>query len=216
MRFNRKSMLKTAGRLLPLLLAILLGIGGCSLGDAAETAGAAVDLAGVISEADAANGYDTSFANEYDGSPADDTLEPAETAKEAKTTTQEAAPAHNEPAIDKDGSYSSKDDVALYIHTYGELPPNYMTKREAEELGWTGGSLERYAPGCCIGGSRFGNYEGLLPDKKGRSWTECDIDTLGKSSRGTKRIVFSNDGLIYYTDDHYESFILLYDSEGRK
>ena len=52
-----------------------------------------------------------------------------------------------------------------------------------------------------------------MPTKKGRSWTECDIDTLGKSSRGAKRIVFSNDGLIYYTPDHYESFELLYGEE---
>ena len=100
--------------------------------------------------------------------------------------------------------------MALFIHLYGRLPDNYMTKKEAEKLGWEGGSLERYAPGMCIGGSRFGNYEGLLPEAKGRSYTECDIDTLGASSRGAKRIVFSNDGLIFYTDDHYESFELLY------
>ena len=53
----------------------------------------------------------------------------------------------------------------------------------------------------------------LLPEKPGRTYTECDIDTLGKSSRGAKRIVFSNDGLIYYTDDHYEHFTLLYGEE---
>ena len=112
--------------------------------------------------------------------------------------------------LDPDGTYTSKEDVALYIHQYGKLPHNFITKREAENLGWTGGSLEPYAPGMCIGGSRFGNYEGLLPEAPGRTYTECDIDTLGASSRGAKRIVFSNDGLIYYTDDHYESFELLY------
>ena len=109
-----------------------------------------------------------------------------------------------------DGVYTSKEDVALYIHTYGCLPDNFMTKSEARELGWEGGGLEDYAPGMCIGGDKFGNYEGLLPDADGRKWTECDIDTLGADSRGAKRIVFSNDGLIYYTDDHYESFELLY------
>ena len=114
------------------------------------------------------------------------------------------------PLLDEHGTYDSKEDVALFIHLYGRLPDNYMTKKEAEKLGWEGGSLERYAPGMCIGGSRFGNYEGLLPEAKGRSYTECYIDTLGESSRGAKRIVFSNDGLIYYTDDHYESFELLY------
>lgn len=118
------------------------------------------------------------------------------------------------PALpDEDGSYTTKEDVALYLHTYGHLPYNFMTKAEARELGWEGGSLEPYAKGMCIGGDRFGNYEGLLPEKDGRSYTECDIDTLGQDSRGARRIVFSNDGLIYYTDDHYESFELLYGEE---
>ena len=116
-------------------------------------------------------------------------------------------------AIDEDGSYTSKEDVALYIHTYGHLPGNFITKKEAQALGWSGGSLEPYAPGKCIGGSHFGNYEGLLPEAEGRSYTECDIDTLGAGSRGAKRIVFSNDGLIYYTGDHYERFELLYGEE---
>lgn len=110
----------------------------------------------------------------------------------------------------EDGTYSSKDDVAQYIYIYGHLPSNFITKKEAEKLGWQGGSLEPYAPGKCIGGSHFGNYEGLLPEKEGRTYTECDIDTLGADKRGAKRIVFSNDGLIYYTEDHYESFELLY------
>ncbi|MCM1063280.1 MAG: ribonuclease [Eubacterium sp.] len=112
--------------------------------------------------------------------------------------------------LPEDGSYTTKEDVALYIHLYNHLPPNFITKKEAEALGWSGGSLEPYAPGKCIGGSRFGNYEGLLPQADGRSYTECDIDTLGADKRGAKRIVFSNDGLIYYTEDHYESFELLY------
>ena len=134
-----------------------------------------------------------------------------ETQKETEEETQ--AEAEDETRIERDGLYYSKDDVALYIHLYGELPENYITKKEAEALGWTGGSLEKYAPGKVIGGGRFGNYEELLPKKKGRTYTECDIDTLGKKKRGTKRIVFSNDGLIYYTDDHYESFELLYGEE---
>ena len=112
--------------------------------------------------------------------------------------------------VSEDGEYWTKDEVALYIHIFGRLPKNYITKEKAQELGWEGGSLEPYAPGCSIGGGYFGNYERLLPTKKGRTYTECDIDTRGKRSRGAKRIVFSNDGLIYYTDDHYESFTLLY------
>lgn len=135
---------------------------------------------------------------------ATNTPTPTNTPKPTNTPTPTKA------AIDENGSYTKKDDVALYIYTYGKLPKNFISKKDAEKLGWSGGSLEKYAPGMCIGGSVFGNYEGLLPSKKGRTYTECDIDTLGKSSRGAKRIVFSNDGLIYYTDDHYETFTLLY------
>lgn len=132
---------------------------------------------------------------------------------------EEAAdvPARNtsaeDPELSEDGVYASRDEVALYISVYGRLPSNFITKKEAKALGWEGGALEDYAPGKCIGGSRFGNYEGLLPEKEGRVYTECDIDTLGADRRGAKRIVFSNDGLIYYTEDHYESFELLYGEE---
>ena len=103
--------------------------------------------------------------------------------------------------------------MALYLHLYGHLPSNYITKKQAEKLGWSGGYLEPYAPGKCIGGGRFGNYEGLLPEAKGRQYYECDIDTLGARKRGAKRIIWSNDGLIYYTADHYEHFTLLYGEE---
>ena len=123
------------------------------------------------------------------------------------------SPAVNIDTLDPDGCYTTKEDVALYIHLYGHLPSNFITKSQAEKLGWNGGGLEDVAPGKCIGGDKFGNYERLLPDAPGRTWKECDIDTLGKNSRGAKRIVFSNDGLIYYTDDHYESFTLLYGEE---
>ena len=113
-------------------------------------------------------------------------------------------------AIDEDGIYTSARDVADYLHAYGQLPRNFITKAEARKLGWSGGDLRPYAKDTCIGGDRFGNFEGILPEKRGRTYYECDIDTLNRSSRGAKRIVFSNDGLIYYTDDHYESFELLY------
>ena len=123
------------------------------------------------------------------------------------------APFEDLPAIAEDGSYNSMEDVSLYLHTYDHLPDNYITKQEARDLGWSGGSVERYAPGCAIGGDRFGNREGLLPSEKGRTYYECDIDTIGETSRGAKRIIFSSDGLIYYTEDHYESFTLLYGEE---
>ena len=140
------------------------------------------------------------------------TPKPTNTPKLTVTPEPTATPTP-EPAIDEDGWYYSKEDVALYIYTYGKLPENFITKSEAEKLGWTGGSVENYKKGAAIGGDKFGNREGLLPKKKGRQYYECDIDTKGRGSRGAKRIVFSNDGLIYYTGDHYENFTLLYGKE---
>lgn len=128
-----------------------------------------------------------------------------------ETIPQETEP--EEALIDIDGWYYSAEDVALYLVTYGYLPENFITKSEARDLGWEGGSVEDYAPGYAIGGDKFGNREGLLPEADGRQYYECDIDTNGRDSRGARRLVFSNDGLIYYTEDHYESFILLYGEE---
>ena len=115
-----------------------------------------------------------------------------------------------EPALDPDGWYTTKEDVALYLHLYGKLPENFITKSEAQALGWSGGGLDGYADGCSIGGDRFGNYEGLLPEG---SYRECDLNTMHASSRGAERLVYSDDGRIYYTNDHYESFTLLYGEE---
>ena len=140
-----------------------------------------------------------------------ETVKETEPETQAPETEPETAPA---PVIDENGWYDDKDNVALYLHTYGKLPSNYVTKNDAEDLyGWTGGSLHKYEEGLAIGGSKFGNYEGILPKKSGRQYYECDIDTVGTNSRGAKRIVYSNDGLIYYTDDHYETFELLYGEE---
>lgn len=119
--------------------------------------------------------------------------------------------AEGNQGVDEDGWYTSKEEVALYIHLYERLPDNYVTKDEAEDAGWSGGNVERYTgEGTAIGGGYFGNWEDLLPKAPGRSYAECDIDTVGENSRGSKRIVFSNDGLVYYTEDHYETFELLY------
>ncbi|MBC8589864.1 ribonuclease [Lachnospiraceae bacterium NSJ-29] len=116
--------------------------------------------------------------------------------------------------ISEDGHYNNKEDVSLYIHTYGKLPGNYITKREAIELGWESnkGNLWDVTDKMSIGGDRFGNREGKLPVSKGRQYYECDINYQG-GYRGPERIVYSNDGLVYYTEDHYESFILLYGDE---
>lgn len=128
----------------------------------------------------------------------------------SETTEATTTPSSSEEAVlPEDGEYTSKEDVALYIHLYGHLPSNFITKKDAKALGWEGGSLEPYAPGKSIGGDRFGNYEGNLPEEY-EPYRECDIGTRGKKSRGAKRIVFSDDGYIYYTDDHYDTFTLLY------
>ncbi len=109
--------------------------------------------------------------------------------------------------VTEDGWYSTMEEVAVYLATFEELPDNFLTKNEAEKKGWDNrkGNLDKVAPGCSIGGNRFGNYEGQLPDKNGRKWTECDINFDG-GYRGSERICFSNDGLIYYTDNHYNTF----------
>lgn len=121
----------------------------------------------------------------------------------AKTITVDAA----DYDVEEGGRYDTMEEVAIYLTFFDELPENYITKKEAQALGWDNrkGNLWKVADGCSIGGDRFGNYEGLLPDAKGRRWTECDIGFDGGYRNG-QRIVFSNDGLIYYTADHYQSF----------
>lgn len=121
---------------------------------------------------------------------------------------------YSEEVLSEDGTYTSKEDVAAYLHQYGHLPSNFITKKEAKKLGWASseGNLGEVAPGMSIGGDYFGNYEGNLPEADGRDYHECDIDSDG-GYRGAKRIVYSNDGLIYYTEDHYETFELLYGEE---
>ncbi len=116
-----------------------------------------------------------------------------------------------ESEISEDGYYTSPHDVADYLHLYGKLPGNYLTKSEARDLGWVSsdGNLWEVTDKMSIGGDHFGNYEGLLPDADGRKWKECDVNYSG-GYRGAERLVFSNDGLIYYTKDHYESFEKMY------
>jgi guanyl-specific ribonuclease Sa len=144
------------------------------------------------------------------------TKQQKKTEKQTKKKTEKKKSKSEEPEqkhskeVDKNGSYTSAEDVANYIHQYGKLPNNFITKNEAKQLGWQGGSVERYAPGKCIGGDYFGNYEGKLPKAAGRKYYECDIDTLGADERGPKRLIYSTDGLIFYTENHYASFRQLY------
>ena len=128
-----------------------------------------------------------------------------------KKDTRPAAVQQRGQPVSEDGEYSSKDEVALYLHLYEHLPDNYITKSEAKALGWNShkGNLWDVAPGKSIGGDCFGNLEDLLPKKKSRKYYECDVDYYG-GFRNEKRIVYSNDGMIYYSDDHYNSFEQLY------
>ena len=140
----------------------------------------------------------------------------------AATDSKDEADVHKRRSADYEASHSQNPDansknqladepcisrecVSAHIRRTGSLPRNFITKKQAGELGWQGGDLWRYARGKSIGGDRFGNFERRLPDKKGRIWRECDIEYRG-GPRGAKRLIFSNDGLIFYTADHYESF----------
>ena len=192
--------------------------------EAADAASQAADMSSASSEAVSASvsGTETEAAvssvSEEETDP-ESTGDPAEEGPEEEASgesgAEEAAPAAEETAADvtveEDGTYTSKEEVAAYIHLYGRLPANFISKKEAERLGWNSreGNLWEVAPGMSIGGSRFGNYEGNLPDAAGRQYYECDIDFDG-GYRGPKRIVWSNDGLIFYTEDHYETFEQLY------
>jgi hypothetical protein len=104
-------------------------------------------------------------------------------------------------------TYDTPYEVAEYIELYGELPENYLTKEEARDLGWDAkeGNLWEVAPGASIGGDYFGNFEELLPEDPQRDYHEADIEYDG-GHRNAKRLIYSNDGLYFYTEDHYETF----------
>ena len=178
-------------KILCLLLAILLAVcavSGCGM-SSDKLIGALSEINDIIAETP----------------PAQDTA-PESTA--AATLSKDGTQALPEDApVSENGRYTSKDDVAMYIHLYGKLPGNFIKKSQAKILGWDASknNLWRVADGMSIGGDVFGNYEGLLPKAEGRIWYECDIDYAG-GARGAKRIAYSNDGLIFYTEDHYQSF----------
>lgn len=138
----------------------------------------------------------------------------AEFAEEQITVTEQTSTPKQE-LIDKQATkptslvaqgeaYYDLEHVVLYLDAFGTLPPNYITKKEAQALGWEGGTVEDFQEGAAIGGTYYGNYEGTLP--KGCEYHECDLDTHPHKKRGAKRLVYSDDGRYYYTDDHYEHF----------
>ena len=211
-----------------LTLTMLLGLVGCNnVGVIGGADGPTTIIVGETSETSSEESVSSAVEESSEESSSEDenesesllsSAESENSQSEAEVSSEQSSAAEEsssqaEELIPEDGWYYSKEDVSLYLYTYGYLPENFITKSEARDLGWEGGSVERYAPGCAIGGDKFGNREGILPKVNGRIYYECDIDTDGASSRGAKRIVFSNDGLIYYTDDHYETFTLLYGEE---
>ena len=187
------------------------------LGTAETGTGSAETESGTADAAEAESGTEDVTEPETESGTADVTEadRPAEGPAESGTAGGEETAAGDELSVEFGEEYSDRDHVALYIHLYNELPPNYITKNEARGLGWDSGkgNLWEIAPGKSIGGDYFGNREGLLPKEKGRSYYECDINYEG-GYRGGERIVFSDDGLVYYSEDHYENFELLYDEEG--
>ena len=187
---------------LVLLVCAVSGLSGCGR-KRAETVPAATGSASSLSGAESTTPEPTSEESAPE-------TESTSSVSAVESTTLEPTSEEIGP-LREDGEYTGKDEVAAYIHIYGHLPPNYITKKDAENLGWVSnkGNLWEVAPGKSIGGSKFGNYEGNLPEAKGRKYYECDIDYEG-GYRGAKRIVFSNDGLVFYTEDHYETFEQLY------
>lgn len=224
--------------LIPLLCLFVMTAGACGAADGKNEQKSDSSMSGLtlLDQEDEreAEGTDSGGTLEYGGAGADETrdYEEADDTHESagsgeaqayedagseedeiqqeKGTGGKDSPEDAEKLPDENGTYTTKEDVALFLHVYGRLPDNFMTKKQARTLGWSGGSLERYAPGMCIGGDRFGNYEDILPEG---NYHECDINTLGKSKRGAERLVYSDDGRIYYTNDHYETFTLLYGEE---
>jgi len=165
--------------------------------ETADVAAGDSSIKGSSDEAGSNNDEEATSSNVSDNSNEDDT--------------ENVTAADDIDAISEDGYYYDVESVVLYLDTYDTLPSNYITKSEAKALGWEGGSVEDYKEGAAIGGDYFGNREGILPDN---SYTECDIDTNGSSSRGAKRLVFSDDGQYYYTEDHYDSFIEIIVTDG--
>lgn len=134
---------------------------------------------------------------------------------DSPTSAPTATPVRTEKptAAPKQTAITAPQDIADYIFAHGTLPDNFLTKNEARQLGWDSSKnyVSDVAPGYSIGGDRFSNYEGLLPDASGRKWYEADANyTAGP--RGAERILYSSDGLVYYTNDHYQTFTEMHPS----
>lgn len=218
---------RLAATLLCMFVALItaISVSGCNALEEAEISNP--EASGTASITEAGSNETNALSQAAESQLAEEEIQTAQTAQTAANTETESAPPQTTavmpeetaayettsptPSVDKKGSYTSPEDVAAYIHTFGTLPSNFITKSEARDLGWDNskGNLWDVAEGKSIGGDRFGNYEGLLPKAEGRKYTECDVNYEG-GYRGSERIIFSNDGLIFYTDDHYQTFTQLY------
>ena len=180
--------MKKVFSVLALILAVFLLFSGCAPKDS-----------------DIVNDVNNNVIDSKDNDVSDNDIE------NSASDTEDAGLPEDEQEIDEDGVYTDPLLVAKYIHTYNKLPSNFITKKEAAKLGWESdkGNLWEVTDKMSIGGDKFGNREGLLPKKEGRVYYECDVNYEG-GFRGAERIVFFGDGLIFYTDDHYESFSQLY------
>lgn len=200
-----------------LTLLLILSLVSCSaLSEAWEETKSGIigDFNSAISEEFGSSDSSSEIASEPESSASQEagTSEESGTSEksEASEPSSEAPPVSSEAETyalpEEGGYYYDLENVVLHLELYGKLPDNFITKNQANSKGWLGGSVEKYCPGCAIGGDTFGNREGLLPKAKGRVYTECDLNTKGASSRRAERLVFSNDGLYFYTNDHYETF----------
>lgn len=180
-----------------LLLAWTIALAGCGGTRSADTAASNASAGSAeVSVSDtstsAADGAD-------DGASADESdAASLEWQVDGTTTTVE---------VEEGAYYYDLEHVVTYLVVYDELPENYITKSEARDLGWEGGTPERFLEGAAIGGSTFGNREQILPANTGATYYECDLNTNGASSRGAERLIWSSDEHYYHTEDHYESFV---------
>jgi len=198
-----------------LSLTLLMGLTGCG-GNTEELAGAIIDAA-ISAVEDYDSSESTSIIGGADGptdivvTVPDDSEKEFQTPDVSEDEVITTLPSEPTVTVVEGEYYYDLESVVLYLDTYGELPDNYITKNEARDLGWEGGTPERFMGGAAIGGDRFGNREGILP--KG-NYTECDLNTLGAGSRGAERLVFSDEGEYYHTEDHYETFTQVWVEDG--
>lgn len=143
--------------------------------------------------------------------PTPATATPAPAAEAAEKAGPERESGEITPTPVPDGPIIDPQSIADYIFAYGELPDNFLTKREAQDLGWDSryNYVSDVAPGMSIGGDRFGNYEGALPQVQGRRYFEADCWYTG-GKRNAYRVIYSNDGHVWYTEDHYQTFTELF------